>query len=160
MSKASMDKLAADIARIRAAIPVAANESKKTAVLAIENGLTQTTPIDTGSSISNWLVSVGSPRFEVIQPYAPSALGTHNHHTHGDVAGAPLNAQGAMDLARAVTNLVSPGQPVFITNSDPAVYMTDTGQTVMRPEQQLTPGYVDRAVITGVDTMSRAKLKV
>lgn len=162
MSSASMNKLAMDIQNIKNGIPIAANERKKDAVLAIENGLTQTTPIDTGSSISNWIVNIGVPRLEIIQPYAPSALGQHNHHLHGEMSGAPLNAQGAMDLARAVVARVQPGEPVFITQSDPAVYATDTGLTPMREENLAvtSPGYVDRAIMVGVRSISRAKLDV
>ena len=160
MSKASMDQLASDLTAFLGRIPIAANERKKDAVLSFVNGLTQLTPIDTGAAISNWQTSTGAPATDVIEPYAPSALGMHSHSEHGDVAGAAYNAQGAMDQARAVTSSVQPGETVYIANNDPAVFATDTGLTPLRPENAsvTSPGYVDRAITAGVDTMSRAKL--
>jgi hypothetical protein len=156
MSQESMDKLVDFTGGLFERVQNAANLRKREAVLAIEMGLTQTTPIDTGAAISNWLVSLDSPREDIIEPYAPSSQGVHSHATHGDVAGAGYNAAGAMELAQAIVAESAPGQAIFIANNDPAIEATDGRGT----SPQAAPGYVDRAITSGVDTMSRAKLVV
>lgn len=154
MSQASMNKLADFCDSLIDRIPLASNKLKCDAVLAITDGLTQTTPIDTGAAISNWIVTEGEPSTDIIEPYAPSVQGSHSHATHGDISGAPFNAAGAMDVARAIVAVARPGDVLYIANNDPAIEATDGRGT----SKQVAPGYVDRAIIASVDVMSRAKL--
>lgn len=158
MASGNLHDLATFAVSLNDRIIIAANERKKDLAISIENNLTQATPIDTGSAISNWQVTIGAPALNIIDPYFESVLGTHSHKERGDIAGAPLNAEAAMGVARQALSVVDPGQTIFITNNDPAVWATDTGLTVMRPEQNQSPGYVDRALAVSADTISRVKL--
>lgn len=154
MSQESMNQLTKFTAGLYDRITAATNQRKREAVLAIEMGLVQTTPIDTGAAISNWLVSRDSPRTDVIAPYAPSVKATHKHATLGDVAGASYNVQGAMEQAQSEVVQSIPGEPLFIANNVPYMEKLDGEGT----SKQAQPGFVDRAIMAGVDVMNRAKL--
>ena len=158
MSQVSMAKLAADMKALRDRIPGEANRLKQDAVLALENNLTQMTPIDTGASISNWVITIDAPFEGLIDPYFDSDLGTHHHKDHGDVSGASYNAQAALDAARVAVATVQAGQTVFITNNDPAIDETNSGRTQTLPGNP-GPGYVEAAITAGIDVMSRATFK-
>jgi hypothetical protein len=154
MSQASMNQLASFCTDLIDRIPVAANKRKSDAVLSIENALTQTTPIDEGYAISNWQVTRNTPAREVIEPYAPSEMGVHDHHVHGPVGGGPLNAAGAMNAARTALQDVKPGETVYISNPLPYIEVLNVDGT----SDQASPGFVERSITLGVDVAGRAKL--
>ena len=170
-----MLELAAFVDSLPERIRVATNECKKQAVLAIEQELTQATPIDTGAAISNWQVSIGAPADTPIAPHVPSRLGftdlaLHSRsqalrqlgegHEHsvgllglsaGD--GGAANAQVAMDLARQVVAEAAEGETIYIANVLP--YIGRLNEDGISP--QAMPGFVDVAIIAGRSAMDRAK---
>ena len=158
MSQASMNKLAEDMLSLNRRIPLEANRLKQDAAMLLENNLTQTTPIDTGAAISNWVATINVPFDGLLDPYAPSHLGTHNHPEHGDISGAAFNAQGAMDAARVIVATAQPGQTIFISNNDPAIDETNSGRTRTIPPNS-GPGYVESSITASMDVMSRATFK-
>lgn len=137
-------------------LKAATNERKKMVVLAIENDLTQVTPVDTGAAISNWQVTLGDPATDVIEPYVPSQQGTYDKHDIGDGQGGAANATAAMEVAQAVVATALPGDTIYISNPVPYMqYLNEDGIS-----KQAQPGFFERAILAARDLADRAKLTV
>lgn len=125
-------------------ISVNSDRLVRAVALVIDQTLVLGTPVDTGLARSNWLVSIGSPRDDVIAPYSPgNRLGINE--------GA--NAQGALQQGQDVIAQYRKGQVVFITNNVFYVDLLDQGHSQQAPE-----GFVDMALQAGVATIGKFSL--
>lgn len=113
--------------------------------LAVDATVVLATPVDTGRARSNWQVEIGKAADGTIDPYAPGE--------GGNTAG--VNAQAAMDQARAKIAQVQHGQEVHITNNLDYIQRLNDGWSAQAPA-----GFVEEAVNHGVSVVRRAKVVV
>lgn len=93
------------------------------AVIAIEEKLVATTPVDTGLARSNWIVSLDVPREEVREIRDPASV--------------IRSARGTLAAYRL-------GRALFITNSVPYITFLNYGTSDQAP-----PGFVEEAMVAG-----------
>lgn len=132
--------------RAVARLPLVSNELAKQAALAIVQDLLLITPVDVGTALSNWQVSLDFPSAIVIPAFVPSPRGrTINgkwqHATSIEVT-RENNASTSMSLASALISSKKPGQPLFITNNLPYIRVLDSGSSDQAPA-----GFIDRVQI-------------
>lgn len=103
----------------------------KNVSLRVTTNVVQDTPVDEGRAKSNWIASVGSPRFEDVEPYFPGQAGS----TAGENEDAAIaNAQAAISSRR-------PGQPIYVTNTvgsdddDPYIGKLNRGSSAQAPSR-------------------------
>lgn len=101
------------------------------AVLAIDNALVSTTPVDTGRARSNWLANLDSPSLDTTKATVPSA------RTATTVQRFKLGRNTAIHL----------------TNNLPYIKSLDEGTS-----QQQPAGFVKRAIFAGVAAVKSVKL--
>lgn len=85
------------------------------------------TPVDTGKARANWLASLGSPRSS----------------TRETLGQSPAPAIGE---AKAVISFYKNGDTFYLTNNVDYIEDLNRGKS----KQQATPGYVERAVLRGI----------
>lgn len=108
----------------------------RTAALVVDQVVVLATPVDTGRARSNWLVSVGVPRGEVIEPYSPgNKLGL----------GESDNANAALNQARAAVAIRPEGLPIFIVNNVDYIGLLNNGSSKQAPANFVEIG-VEQAI--------------
>lgn len=101
-----------------------ANRLVRGVALIIDRELVLSTPVDKGVARSNWLVSIGVGRTDVVSAYAPG-----NKLGRGETA----NAAGAMAQGAAVIGARSGGQSIFIVNNVPYIETLNNGYSKQAP---------------------------
>lgn len=86
-----------------------------------QSGLLQLTPVDEGRAVGNWIVSIGSPRFEEVTGDFGSAGGGEGNRAAA-AARVQIQATAALGSLRA-------GQSIFICNSLPYIVVLNDGAT-------------------------------
>lgn len=84
-------------------------------------GLLQLTPIDTGRAVGNYVVSVGSPKYEVVD-------GKFGRPGGGEANRSRAAARVQVTSVRALSALRL-GESIFITNSLPYIMVLNDGAT-------------------------------
>lgn len=120
--------------------------------------LTEVTPVDTGTALSNWIVTLDAPALALqFTAYVPSPKGRMKGgvwvHAVDPVATAQANAPQTLQAGLAVIATKLPGQSIFITNSLDYIATLDAGSSSQAPA-----GFVDRAVILGEQVVKNARL--
>lgn len=118
----------------RYAVNIEANTEKgvRKVVLAIDNSLVSTTPVDTGRARSNWIPNFNQPSEDIVGPSpAPSAK------TAALVAGYDIDRHLA----------------VHLTNNLPYIAELNRGSS-----QQQPAGFVRRAILAGTNAVKSVKL--
>lgn len=105
--------------------------------------LTERTPVDTSTALSNWQVSLEAPNYSFINAYVPGYLG----YTAGQSAAEVLRI-GQMILAKK-----KPGQTIYITNNAPYIRDLNSGSSKQAPA-----GFVEASVMVGRRQMPKLKL--
>jgi hypothetical protein len=109
---------------------------------AILNDFIMVSPVDTSRLVSNWILTVGLPAEEAIEPYVAGSKGS----TRAESSSEAL-AQGLTALQAKV-----PGVPIYITNNVPYVRYINDGTPYIA-----AVGYIERALLIarnlGVDAL-------
>ena len=101
-------------------------------VLAIDNALVSTTPVDTGTARSNWLASINGPASGTTTSTTPSTPRT-------------LAALASFDIDTDLS--------LHLTNNLPYIRRLDEGSSSQQPA-----GFVRRAVLNGLAAVKSVKL--
>lgn len=113
---------------------------RRTALI-IDQALVLATPVDKGVARSNWLVSLGASRGDVISAYSRgSKLGISE--------GA--NAQGAIQHALSVVGNHKVGQDIYITNNVHYIETLNAGYSGQAPAN-----FVALAIQAGIEAIRR-----
>jgi hypothetical protein len=103
--------------------------------LAIDAAVVMATPVDTGRARANWRVQVGGANGESLGSPASPAAG----------------AQQALDEGRSAVAAYQSGE-IHITNNLPYIGRLNDGSSAQAPA-----GFVERAVVVGVNAVRSAK---
>lgn len=137
----SLKDLANKMDRLSRAIPVNVKRGLKQTVLAIDQVLVVSTPVDTGRARSNWIVGLG-PSTRMIDAYVPGEGGG----TGGANAAAAL--QQAKDFLSA--NDVS---VIYISNNLGYIQYLNEGTSAQAPA-----GFIEAAVRAGEAAVKAMKV--
>lgn len=130
-----------------ARISPAANNIAKSIALAIIQDLAVSTPVDTGTALSNWQVSFDGS-VGIIPAYSPSLRGK------GDPSVTRVdNAADMINAAVAIIESKQSGMTIYITNNVPYIQYLNEGSS-----QQSPGGFVDRANIIAKQILDNAKI--
>lgn len=130
--------------RVRAkGIPRDVNSVMRKVALVADQALVVRTPVDTGRARSNWLVSLGSSRSDVIAPYAPSSRAGISESA---------NANAAISQGKAVISRRQPGQTIYISNNVPYIRTLNNGSSAQAPAM-----FVQIAVSQAVGALRNVK---
>jgi len=129
-------------------LPGETNRVVKQCALAVDQTVVLATPVDTGRARSNWLVSLGNPVEQVIDPYQPLPKGTNP-----DKVGETGNARGAIEQGKQVITSRQPEQTVFITNNVDYIGYLNEGSSAQAPAM-----FVEAAVQAGVAAVRGARI--
>lgn len=110
------------------------NELKKKVAIAIVTDLIAQTPVDSSKALSNWVIGLGAPNRDKLDPYFFGDRGS-TQETSGAVA---------LSVARATIARAAPGQPIFISNNLPYIRRLNDGHSTQAPA-----GFVERAELIG-----------
>ncbi len=83
------------------------------------------TPVDTGRARSNWIVAVGEPATQIIEPYSPGSKGSSGSE----------NANAAIAQGVAVIGLRRSGETISISNNLPYIGLLNAGSSAQAPAQ-------------------------
>lgn len=108
-----------------------AEKGVRKAVLAIDNALVNTTPVDTGRAKSNWLPNLDGP--------AEGTVGV------GGALGKTAGVVGRFDI--------DVNSAIHLTNNLPYIAKLDRGSSEQQPA-----GFVRRAILAGVAVVKSVKL--
>lgn len=137
-------------------LSVFANATGQDAASTVLNDLTQVTPIDTGTAVSNWIVTLDSPALSglILAPFVPSPKGRVKHgvwvHAVDPAITAQANVPQTFQAGLAVIKSKKQGQSIFITNNAPYIELLNQGSSSQAPA-----GFVDRAIILGEQSVKR-----
>lgn len=98
----------------------------------LQGELSRQTPVDTGWAANNWIPSLGTPVAETVG--TPAAVDS-SAITQG------ISVFGAWKIDR----------PAYLRNNVPYIERLNEGSS----DQQATPGFVDRAILTEVEAANR-----
>lgn len=116
------------------------------AALAVIEDLTLTTPVDTGTAVSNWQVTLESPSEAVLPAFAPSPKGHKVKgvwvHKIDPLVTLGNNAPSVIEAAKLQLQSKQPGQPIYITNNLEYIQELNQGSSDQSPA-----GFVERAEI-------------
>lgn len=127
--------------RLSRQIPVGVKSMVKKTVLAIDQVLVTSTPVDTGRARSNWVVGTG-PSTRAIDAYAPGEGGS----TAGE------NAQAALRQARAFLDSTD-ATTIYISNDLDYIEYLNQGTSAQAPA-----GFIEEAVQAGIDAVHNSKV--
>src|SRR5437899_3337950 len=117
---ATLLDLANEMETLSKRIGVFAKQVADDASLSILNDLIQTTPVDVGTALSNWQLTVGAPALGTIPAFAPSPKGRVKQgawtHLVDPVLTAQSNLPAILESAKTVLASRQPGQSIFIAN--------------------------------------------
>jgi len=156
----TLGELAKSMRELATSIPVRANELKQNVARTINFDLLNTTPVDEGVAMSNWIVNLDEASSEVREAFVPATKGkmvqkdkvrtwTHSNDTE---ATRQANVEPALSLANTTIESSQPGQEIHLTNNLPYIQALDDGHST---QAKL---FVDRAIILGENLVSRATL--
>ena len=153
-----MNYLASYMQQLAVKIPDFGNQVAKDVASAILSDLTQVTPIDVGEAVSNWQVTVGSAAISRLPAFVPSPKGRVKDkvwiHRVDPAITAQANIPFIMQAGQAVLSKKKPGETVFIANNAPHIVDLDQGSSTQAPQ-----GFVDRAIVLGIQIVGNARLK-
>ena len=125
-------------------LEVNVNSAIKKVVIAVDQAVVLATPVDRGPARSNWQVSLGQPKTNVISAYAPGdKLGV----------GEQANAAGALDQGRAAVAGRQEGQDVYIANNIPYIGKLNDGSSAQAPVN-----FVEQAVLAGASIVKNVRV--
>lgn len=113
--------------------------------LAIQKELITTTPVDEGTAISNWTLTLGSPETHPYNAYAP---GNHGSTRQLNIGAAYSQAMTAVSDRRI-------GQDIWISNSLYYITLLNDGSSTQAPS-----GFVQAAVMRGIKSIRGIKVIV
>lgn len=119
------------------------NRVVRATALVADREVVLATPVDTGRARSNWIVNVGGPSSEEIQPYAPGQAGSTGS----------ANAQAAMAQAEAAVQNRQLEQDIFISNNLPYIGRLNDGYSAQAPA-----GFVQSAVQRAAQVVRQARV--
>lgn len=139
-----LTNLAISLEKMLDRLPEVSSNMAKLATRLIIEDLVLHTPVDTGTAISNWQVSLGSPLTEVIPALNPSVKGKTvkgrwQHSIPPDIT-RQNNISIILIAANNVLDFKQPGQDIFITNNLAYISILNQGSS-----EQAPAGFVDRA---------------
>lgn len=114
--------------------------------LAVDSTVVLATPVDTGRARANWQVNIGSPAAGTRDAYATGSQGST----------ASANAREALAQGRDEISRYRPGDDsINITNNLPYIGRLNDGHSAQAPS-----GFVERAVLVGVNAANSARILV
>ncbi len=154
---ATLEDLAKQMETLADRLKLFAKRTADDVALSILNDLVQVTPVDVGTALSNWQLTLDSPALGVLPAFVPSPRGSVKQGKWTHVIDPIVTAQNNLPRVLQEANLVLagriPGQPIFITNNLPYIQRLNDGDSTQAPA-----GFVDRAIILGRQAVERAKL--
>lgn len=156
----TLEDLANGMKSLAQGLPAKANQLKKDIASTVNFDLLQTTPVDTGQAVSNWIVQNASASEETRPPFAPNREGymkqssgarAWTHRVDAEVV-RQANVAPALALAKETINQAQPGEPIHITNNLDYIQALDEGHSSQ------AENFVERAIILGTDLQKRAKI--
>ena|ERR1035437_484490 len=154
---ANLNDLANDMDKLLVRLDSFAKQTVKDAALSIMSDLVQVTPVDVGTALSNWQLTLDTPAEHVLTAYEPALRGRNVKgvwtHRVDPALTAQANVAPTLDAAKVVLAERQKGQLVFITNNLPYIRKLNDGSSDQAPA-----GFVDRAVILGNQVVQAAKL--
>jgi hypothetical protein len=155
--------LAARMRALRVAIPAYSNARKVEMATAIHNTLLERTPVDVGTAVSNWQLTLNEPAEDVLNAFDPSPRGRMmrkggvNRWTHA-VAPAltrEANITVALEGREAALEVCKSGDIIFIANNAPYIVKLDQGSSAQAPE-----GFTDAALLVGTTAFESSALEL
>jgi len=143
---ASLSEFSKRMGKIATDVEVNADKMVRKTVLAVDQAVVLSTPVDKGRARSNWVAELDAPFEGDIEPYAPGdELGL----------GEAGNAAAAIAQAAAVASAYNGklNSEVHITNNLPYIQVLNDGSS-----EQAPANFVEEAVIEGVRAIKEAKL--
>jgi hypothetical protein len=115
-------------------------------VLAVDQAVVMSTPVDRGRARSNWVAQLDEPYNGTIDPYAPG---------EGLGVGEQANAQAALAQAASVSAAYDGDRnsEVHITNNLPYIERLNDGYSAQAPAE-----FVEEGVREGVKAIKEARL--
>lgn len=114
-----------------------------TIALAVDKAILETTPVDTGQAISNWVAVLGGPSSGQIQPYVPGKFGS----TH------TANIQAAYAQAVYTITPRTGNTPIYISNAAVYINKLNSGTSTQAPS-----GFVQNSVAYAVRSTRNVKV--
>lgn len=156
----TLGELSKQMRQLAKDIPSRANTLKQQVARTINFDLLQTTPVDTGAAVSNWIVNKNEAATEIREPFAPTKEGymkttkgvSEWTHRNDPEVTRQANIQPALSLANETIDSSAAGEVIHITNNVPYIQALDEGRS---KQANL---FVDRAIILGENVVSRATL--
>jgi hypothetical protein len=149
-----INDLAIELEKKVAKLPELSNSMAKEAARVIIQDLSITTPVDQGTAVSNWQVSLDTPNLAPIPAFNPSARGRVRKGVweHSGIPEVTRNNNASEMLAAGndMINSKQPGQPLFISNALPYISELNQGSS-----EQAPAGFVDRAEILAKSVMDK-----
>lgn len=137
----SLKDLSNKMNRLAKVIPVNVKTGLKQTVLAIDQVLVTSTPVDTGRARSNWVVGIG-PSTRAIDAYAPGEKGST----------AAENAEAALRQARDFLDSTDVSV-IYISNNLDYIQYLNEGSSAQAPA-----GFIEEAVQAGIDYVKNMKV--
>lgn len=118
--------------------------------LAADQAAVLATPVDTGRARANWILSIGSPSAEIVEPVASG--------TEGSGARGSANAQRALDQAASTLSTRPAGASVTIVNNVEYITFLNDGTSKQAPHGMLPAALAAaQAVVRSAKVLSRSK---
>jgi hypothetical protein len=143
MAKSLLD-LARSLEAKAVAIEDAANKTAIDVATATLDYLAYNTPVDTSQALSNWQVSLGSPKRSFIGARVPGMFGSTQHQS----------AQQTIAEAVAILTNKKPGQAIYIVNNLDYIVALNEGTISRQPG-----GFVEAAILVGKQEIKKFKLR-
>lgn len=137
--------LAKRMERVAAGLQSEASRCAVGVAVAVHHNLTDVTPVDTSTALSNWDVSLGGLSGEFHEPYFMGKKGSTELASE-----RAANAKALEDLKNK-----KPGESIFISNSTPYIKDLNNGTSKQEPA-----GFVHRAVLVGRLAVKKFKFKL
>jgi hypothetical protein len=125
-------------------LPIKAAELQREVAMTVHENLVYGTPVDTGLARSNWLMSIGKSRTDVIPQYS-----------YGNFLGISETKNAVQAITQAITALQShkPGQDIYDTNN--VHYIETLGRGHSR---QASAGWIPLAIQAGLEAVRTKRL--
>ena len=108
--------------------------------LAVHRALVMATPVDTGRARSNWVVTVGAPSSQEIEPHAPGQKGS---------TGA-ANTAISLGVARLAVARAAATDTVYVVNNVPYIGLLNSGHSAQAPAN-----FVETAIQAAVSAVGK-----
>lgn len=142
-------------------LPVRVNALKVLVAATANNDLVRSTPVDTGTTMANWIVNADEAATEIRPAFVPSPKGfvskkggAHiwTHRVDPDIT-RNANLSPALEAAQATLDSIQPEQTIHITNNVPHIGYLNDGTTSHPPIE-----FVERAIMLARDVVNRATI--